>query len=347
MEAFYSNVAKRKVRIFVLGSPGARQEESPAMRRTLSIFLIVLGLGLILPRVHVHAEDERREEEERKLRQAQQEKEKPPETAEQAVRSLVEAERDFYRTGQEQGTRAAFLAFLADSGIVFRPGPVNGRSSWNERKENGLDLVWEPTFAAVSRSADFGYDTGPAKWRANKQEKEFSGYGHFVSIWRKEPDGTWKVQLDCGIEHAKPTGKPEVLRTMVPEDPKPGEPEEVARQRAFGDAQRGFVTLAKLDFTKALKEFGSDDVRLYRDGSLPTLGKDAGAKLLGPEQAGIALEVIAGNMSSSSDLAYYYGRYSDTRSQGAATGHFLQVWQTNSTGGWKLMLDWQKALPKP
>jgi hypothetical protein len=78
---------------------------------------------------------------------------------------------------------------------------------------------------------------------------------------------------------------------------------------------------------------------------LPTVGKDAGAKLLGPEQAGVALEVIAGNMSSSSDLAYYYGKYSDTRSEGAATGYFLQVWQTNATGAWKLVLDWQKAAP--
>src|SRR4051794_22768490 len=73
----------------------------------------------------------------------------------QAVGSLVEAERKFARTGQDQGTRAAFLAFLADSAIIFRPGPINGWRNWNERQENGLDLVWEPTFATVSRSANF------------------------------------------------------------------------------------------------------------------------------------------------------------------------------------------------
>ena len=43
---------------------------------------------------------------------------------------MVEAEKKFYQTGQEKGTRAAFLAFLADDGIVFRPGPVNGKESW-------------------------------------------------------------------------------------------------------------------------------------------------------------------------------------------------------------------------
>ena len=44
------------------------------------------------------------------------------ETPAEAVRDLVAAERKFYQTGQEQGTRAAFLAFLADDAIVFRLG---------------------------------------------------------------------------------------------------------------------------------------------------------------------------------------------------------------------------------
>ena len=79
------------------------------------------------------------------------------ETPADAVRAMVEAERNFFQTGQEKGTRAAFLEFLADDSIVFRPGPLNGKEVWSKRAETGLDLVWEPTFAAISRSGDFGY----------------------------------------------------------------------------------------------------------------------------------------------------------------------------------------------
>src|SRR6267142_133946 len=71
-------------------------------------------------------------------------------SATDAVRAMVDAERKFYQTAQEQGTRAAFLACLADDGIVFRPGPVNGKEVWSKRQETGLDLVWEPTFAAMA-----------------------------------------------------------------------------------------------------------------------------------------------------------------------------------------------------
>ena len=55
--------------------------------------------------------------------------------------------------------------------------------------------------------------------------------------------------------------------------------------------------------------------------------------------------MINGDISSSADLAYYYGRYLDTRPEKPVRGHFLQIWQTDRAGVWKLALDWQQALP--
>src|SRR5437762_2146576 len=203
------------------------------------------------------------------------------ETPAEALRAMVEAERKFFQTGQEKGTRAAFLEFLAPDAIVFRPGPVNGQEVWSKRQETGLDLVWEPNFAAIARSADFGYDSGPSKWRANKTEKKFTGFGHFVSIWKKHGDGLWKVVLDCGIENVGSDAKPP-LQSVVPKNPAKGPPQ------SFQDTQVAFIATAKLDFTKAFRQFGDDKVRLYRNGSFPTIGKKDGVELLGPEQAGIA-----------------------------------------------------------
>jgi ketosteroid isomerase-like protein len=260
------------------------------------------------------------------------------ETAADAVRAVVDAERKFYQLGQEQGTRAAFLAFLAEDGIVFQPGPVNGKEVWSKRQEKGLDLIWEPTFAAIARSGDFGYDTGPAKWRANKKEPNFTGYGHFISIWKKQKDGAWKVALDCGIENTKSDVKPP-LQLVIPKNRGQGTLESLQQ------TQDAFVVTARLDFTKAFRQFGGDEVRLYRDGSFPTVGKKDAVELLGSEQAGVALEIMKTDASSSADLAYDYGKYSDTRSQPPKAGHFFQVWQTDAAGAWKLMLDWQQALP--
>jgi ketosteroid isomerase-like protein len=261
------------------------------------------------------------------------------ETPAEAVRALVEAEKKFYETGQEKGTRAAFLEFLAEDVIIFRPGPVNGRESWTKRPETGFDLVWEPTFAAIARSADFGYDTGPAKWRANKKEEKFSGFGHFISIWKKQKDGSWKVALDCGIENMKSDVKPS-LQLVLPKNRQPGTLESLQQ------SQSAFIATARFDFTKAFRQFGSEEVRLYRDGSFPTVGKKAASELLEPEQAGVTMEVMKTDMSSSADLAYSYGSCTDTRSQPGKAGHFLQIWQTDDKGAWKLVLDWQQAVPR-
>ena len=256
----------------------------------------------------------------------------------EAVRSMVDAEKKFYETGQAKGTRAAFLEWLADDAIVFRPGPVNGKETWGKRPETGLDLVWEPTFAVVARSGDFGYDTGPSKWRAKKTDEKFSGYGHFVSIWKKQKDGAWKVALDCGIENTRSDAKPP-LQLVAPKNRGQGTLESLQQ------TQSAFTAMAKLDFTKAFRQFGSDEVRIYRDGSFPTVGKKAGVELLGSEQAGVAMEVMKSDMSGSGDLAYSYGSCSDTRTQPGRAGHFLQIWQTDASGSWKLALDWQQPLP--
>ena len=203
-----------------------------------------------------------------------------------AARAMVESERKFYRTGQEKGTRAAFLAFLADDGIVFRPGPVNGKGVWEKRAETGLDLIWEPAFAAIARSADFGYTTGPAKWRANKKEEKFLGYGHFVSIWKKQKDGSWKVALDCGIENPEPAGKPEPLRMFVPDDGQQVKTVD-ARRKALPlqEAHQKFVDAAKTNSADAALGVAAEEIRVYREGSFPAVGKSAAAALLSAKGA--------------------------------------------------------------
>jgi ketosteroid isomerase-like protein len=264
------------------------------------------------------------------------------ETPAEAVRAMVDAEKKFYWTGQEQGTRAAFLAFLADDGIVFRPGPVNGKEAWSKRPESGLDLIWEPTFAAIARSGDFGYDTGPAKWRANKTDEKFAGYGHFVSIWKKQKDGSWKVALDCGIENPEPV-KIEEMR-YVERDASAKSINLEAVRKSLAEAQQKFADTAKIDLEGALLKFAADEIRFYRNGQFPTtMGKQASLRLAHADKT--SFERLGGDVSSSADLAYSYGKYSRVREKGPEQGHYLHIWQTDAAGVWKLVLDWQQPLP--
>lgn len=258
---------------------------------------------------------------------------------------MVDAEKRFFQTGQVQGTRAAFLAFLADDGIIFRPGPVNGKEVWTKREETGLDLVWEPNFAVVARSGDFGYDTGPSKWRTSKKDEKFSGHGHFISVWKKQKDGSWKVALDCGIENPEPTGRMKQMIYGELDAPKESVSREVL-SKGLAEAQDGFNEIAKTDSDAALREFGAEQIRFYRNGHFPTeIFKRAAIHLGSGDKT--SFEPLGGDVSSSADLAYSYGKYSSIREKGPEQGHYLHIWQTNSAGAWKLVLDWQQPLPQP
>lgn len=264
-----------------------------------------------------------------------------------ACRAMVESEKKFYRTGQEQGTRAAFLAFLADDAIVFRPGPLNGKEVWEKRTETGLDLIWEPTFAAIARSADFGYTTGPAKWKANKKDEKYLGYGQFVSIWKKQKDGTWKVALDLGIENPEPSGKLEQLRLSIPDDGQQVKSVDIHHKSPpLPEAHQKYVDAAKANSAEAALGVAAEELRVYREGSLPAIGKDAARALLETKAGKMSFVQLGGDMSRSGDLAYSYGKYSLNRDGSVESGHFFQIWQTDAAGSWKLVLDWQQALPR-
>ena len=259
------------------------------------------------------------------------------ETPTDHLRSMVESERNFYLEAQRKGTRPAFLDFFADDAIIFRPGPVNGKEVWRNRKTD-LELIWEPTLAVISGNADLGYDTGPSKWRVDKSKEEWT-YASYISIWKKRPDGSWKVAVDCATENPPPTAGPEPLQLKIPNEGNG------ARSDSFAELQTEFFTAARADFITAVDKFGSDDIRVYRDGAFPAAGKKMAIQALTAQSGGSNMEVMHTDISSSGDLAYHYGKYSKADSAPVSQGYFLQIWRTNSSGRWTLVLDWQQALP--
>ena len=130
--------------------------------------------------------------------------------SESALETMVATERAFAKTSEEKGTNAAFLAFLADDGILFRPRAVKGKQWLTENPPPASDkrpwLKWEPSFAFMSQSGDMGYTFGPWEYRRDIKDAEAVAFGHFLTVWKKQSDGTWKFAVDLGISHPKPSG---------------------------------------------------------------------------------------------------------------------------------------------
>lgn len=261
-----------------------------------------------------------------------------------AVRAIVESEGRFGQMAHDRSVRAAFLEFLADDAIVFGPGPVNGKKVWSERPESTLDLIWQPIFAAIARSGDFGYDTGPAKWKKNRSDEKFLGYGQFVSVWKKQRDGAWKVALDIGIENPQPTSEPGPPQTLVAGDVTK-DVDLVAARQALEKTERDFAGMAKEDSLSALSAFASENIQAFREEMFPIIGKKAVVEMASAAHGPMSIQANGGDMSRSGDLAYSYGSYSIKRGDETERGNLVQIWQTDSAGAWKLVLDLEQKVP--
>src|SRR5205807_7658898 len=111
-------------------------------------------------------------------------------------RALVEMEHAFAKAAATKGTRDAFIEFLADDGIVFQPGPVNGKKFWTERERRKGSLSRESEYADISRAGDLGWSTGPWEVRPNGPSDKPVAFGEYFTIWKKQNDGSWKAVLD-------------------------------------------------------------------------------------------------------------------------------------------------------
>ncbi len=67
-------------------------------------------------------------------------------------------------------------------------------------------LVWHPVYAEVGRSADLGYTVGRWESRSLGADGKWAtaGTGNYVTIWRRQPDGSWKAAVDIGNQDAPP-----------------------------------------------------------------------------------------------------------------------------------------------
>jgi ketosteroid isomerase-like protein len=244
---------------------------------------------------------------------------------------LVSAEQMFAADAAVRGTRAAFLAALADDGTVFAPGPGSGKAVWTARADNKNRLEWAPAVAEVAASGDLGYTSGPWRYTVKGDDKP-SAFGHYLTVWKKQADGHWKVLVDHGIGHAEvPFPDKVVRRGAIAAGSAPTWPVGMAELRIADQAPAGLLTAAMV----------SDDFLRMREGSLPD-GQGSGEAL--PGGTGTRLEAGYA-ISAAGDMAASWGGSADGPS-------WLRIWRRPAAGdppglGWRLAVDLGQPAPPP
>jgi ketosteroid isomerase-like protein len=272
--------------------------------------------------------------------------------------SLINAERAFSRASETTGIREAFLTWLAPDALVFRPAPVAGRPVYEKMDPaSPTVLTWEPEVAEIAASGELGYTSGPYRIRTERGAKP-TVFGHYVSVWKKQTDGTWRVFLDVGIQHGPPSSSAPVAKVTTPRAGAVFEPLSPEAYRdelgIVGKRAGGFESMVNSRGSRsAYREFATDDIRIYRPGRFPSVGKALIKKLV-PRSAGGAhprANKRRGNyqvlVAWSADLACAYGTsmYLEKQSPIETTA-YLRIWRKESSGVWKISLDIELPVPE-
>ena len=123
---------------------------------------------------------------------------------------LMEADRAFSAAVQEGGSEA-WVSWFAEDGaqIVEGRGEVRGHDAilplMAALDQPGVPLSWEPPRADIAASGDLGWTTGTYVSEGPGPDGEVvRGDGWYVSIWRLQSDGSWKVVMDLGNPRTRP-----------------------------------------------------------------------------------------------------------------------------------------------
>jgi ketosteroid isomerase-like protein len=276
-----------------------------------------------------------------------------PEEPSPALRALADAERAFARSSVEKGMREAFLTHLAPNAVVFRPGPVNALEWFRGRPPVTGTLSWEPDFAAIAVSGDLGYTSGP--WSYREPNATEGGTGHFVSVWRRQANGSFAVELDTGVPHPQVDG-PVTLRYA--------RPAELTHAQRAANVDTASVRAGLLDADRsaareALNQSWNDvwlaraasDVRVYRPGQLPVIGKEAARTALSARPGALRWTPLAAGISKAGDLGYTYGTATFHPASAPAdsieASSYVRIWRTLPDGRYEIALDVAAPMPPP
>lgn len=258
--------------------------------------------------------------------------------------ALVENERAFSRLSGRLGQAAAFLAYFGDEVVTFHPQPAVGKEVLRRQAASvpvppTRNLDWEPWFADVSVSGDLGYTTGPVV-AADVTTGKTLFTGWYFSVWRKGPGG-WHVASDIG------TGGPPVGAIRAgKETPREVTMPPVGRVRPAGTV--GGEDLQGVERAWEAGRAGREtaavsrpplaaDVRFYRDGVAPIVGREAVLELLAKESRPARCAAVRAEVASSGELGWSFGTC-EAAGGGATARSFLHVWKTDSEG-WKLQAE--------
>jgi ketosteroid isomerase-like protein len=255
---------------------------------------------------------------------------------------VVAAEHAFAADCKAMGLVESFRKHVAADGILFRPGPVNAAARLAKAPASDPKaplLAWWPLWAGEARSGDLGFTTGAATVGGKPSS-------HYFTVWKKQADGTWKWEIDGGVESAdaSPWG-PDAAPIILPEATAAAGSADKAMAEVRA-AEAALAGASSSDHAAALRARLSPEARSYGALAPTARGAQAYEVALKGRAGSVELRPLGGDASAAGDLAWTYGEAAWTEDGKRRSAHYVRIWQ-DSRQGWKLVFDHLYPDPAP
>lgn len=258
------------------------------------------------------------------------------------LKVMVETEREFARTALVKGVRDAFLDFFSDDAIAFAPDPISAKERLRSRPAQPpsvQELKWEPRTGDVASSGDVGWLTGPATFLNRAAASPAPQYSNYLSIWRKQPDGRWRVFIDLGIQVPEPAAyQPGFTRFAFANRYRGPEGRTAAAGTLLAADRELNEDVSRNGSARAYTARLTSGSRLNRNGSVPVVGREPIANWLAQNTPAFTARSSASDASTAGDLGYTYGTYELTGEK-TETGTYLRIWTREEGGRWWVVVD--------
>lgn len=261
-----------------------------------------------------------------------------------ALFKMREAERNFARESIMLGRNAAFVKNFAEVSVIFTDKWLtNGKQFWKNRKNAPVVLKWEPEYMDIAESGDFGISTGPWESQEYRPNTPVQSTGYFLTVWKKEATGTWKVILDAGSETPAAV-KPDHKVYFPPGADKPVEkPAVVSVERSVReilDTEKSFLMeWKKNNDVEVYMSFLEPIARMQYNGYLPTTNADSIKVLIGYKDKNLNWNSSGAGAASSGDMGYTYGLLESQGNPTTIKGHYVRIWKKHPGAKWKIALE--------
>lgn len=243
--------------------------------------------------------------------------------AQPEFQQMVDADKSLASDAEQVGAKSAYLKYLGDDGVIFKPEATNGKDWWKLQKEElPVILKREMEVADIAANGLLGYTLGRWEQSPKKQGGPERKIGQYITVWSKKPDGKFYAIIDVMTEYDE--AAPAVGKAI----PSTASRDINKRRWSAADPSMKFLRMSmdRGGLGNAFEEWAAEDIRLIIEENPPIYGKKNAVKAMNKYLSVAFPRKVA--LLESADLAYAWNQCEYANSEeGMEKGTCLNIWK--------------------